>query len=91
MNLSKIEELGNIATTSSANACNGVVGWNMEISRNAAGSVSFFANGTLVATGSGFTATAMTNVSRVGFGIETLASATTITDLAVVKAEHTIL
>jgi hypothetical protein len=91
MNIAKVVELGSIAQSVTSNAFSGTVTWEMEVAMTAAGAASFYANGTLVATGTGFSTIALSNAARVGFGVESLSTSTTITDLTALKFQHTIL
>ena len=90
MQLAKIEELGSVATTSSSNLFTGTQTWDLAIAVDGSGGATFYANGTVVATGSGFRVAATANVARAGFGLQSLATATTISDLYIYKLEHTI-
>jgi hypothetical protein len=90
MNLAKIEELGSVATTGSSNLFTGTRTWDLAISVDGSGGATFYANGATVATGSGFRVAATANVARAGFGLQSLAAATTISDLFIYKLEHTI-
>jgi hypothetical protein len=90
MNLAKIEELGSVATTGSSNLFTGTRTWDLAISVDGSGGATFYANGATVATGSGFRVAATANAARAGFGLQSLATATVISDLFIYKLEHTI-
>ena len=90
MQLAKIEELGSVATTSSSNLFTGTRTWDLAIAVDGSGGATFYANGTVVATGSGFRVASTANSARAGFGLQSLATATNVSDLFIYKLEHTI-
>lgn len=90
MNIGKIEDLGSIATTSSSNLFTGVQMWDLRVAMSDAGAATFYANGAVVGTGTGFLVSARSNVSRVGYGVETLSTASGVTDFFITKHEHII-
>lgn len=90
MHIWKIEELGSIAASVSSNLFTDPRTWQMSVELNPSGGGTFIANGTTVATGTGFTVSEMANTGRAGFFIETLSTSTNVTDLFVYKLRHTV-
>jgi hypothetical protein len=90
MHIWKVEELGSIAASISSNAFTDPRTWYLFIQLSAAGGVTYIANGTTVATGTGFTTTQLVNAGLVAFYLESLATATTVTDFRIFKTRHTV-
>ena len=90
MNISKIEELGTNAVTVVANQFSGVVTRDFRVDVSADGTADFYINGSNIATGTGFWVTGGNNTARMGFGLESQTDATTVSDINIYKASHTI-
>jgi hypothetical protein len=90
MNISKIEELGTNAVTVVANQFSGVVTRDFRVDVSADGTADFYINGSNIATGTGFWVTGGNNTARMGFGLESQTDATTVSDIYIYKASHTI-
>jgi hypothetical protein len=90
MNISKIEELGTNAATVVSNSFSGVVTRDFRVDVSAGGTADFYINGSNIATGTGFLVTGINNTARMGFGLESQTNATTVSDMTVYKASHTI-
>jgi hypothetical protein len=90
MNINKIEELGTNAVTVVSNQFSGVVTRDFRVDVSAGGTADFYINGSNIATGTGFWVTGGNNAARMGFGLESQTNATTVSDINVYKASHTI-
>jgi hypothetical protein len=86
----KVEDLGEIAVSSTSNLFSATRTWRLTIAVSDSGTATYIANGTTVATGSGFSTSSRNNACRVAYYVETLAAATSQTDLYVQKFRHTV-